>query len=111
VFNNVAGATRVYYIGWYIRDAQRHRQVPRLTSDQFEALELIESIINDPEMYLEMQFEPGDIQFLSNANILHSREAYLDHSEPKRRKTKPARVARRRESRGVSARHSNRRRR
>ena len=49
VFNDVAGATRVFYIGWYIRDAQRHRQVPRLTSDQFEALELIESIANEPE--------------------------------------------------------------
>ena len=86
VFNDVAGAPRVFYIGWYIRDAQRHPQVPRLTSDQIEALELIESIANDPEMYLEMQFEPGDIQFLSNAKILHSREAYTDHAEPERRR-------------------------
>ena len=51
-----------------------------------EALELIETIAKDPEMYLEMTFEPGDIQFLSNAKILHSREAYEDEPEPGRRR-------------------------
>ncbi len=86
VFNDVAGAPRVFYIGWYIRDAQRHPQVPRLSDAQVEALELIETIANDPEMYLEMTFEPGDIQFLSNAKILHSREAYEDEPEPDRRR-------------------------
>ena len=25
---DVAGAPRVFYIGWYIRDAQRHSEVP-----------------------------------------------------------------------------------
>ena len=30
VFNDVGGAIRMFYIGWYIRDAQRHPQVPRL---------------------------------------------------------------------------------
>ena len=86
VFNDVAGAPRVFYIGWYIRDAQRHPQAPRLTRDQIAALELIESIANDPKMYLEMHFEPGDIQFLANAKILHSREAYEDSLEPDRRR-------------------------
>ena len=86
VLNEVAGTPRVFYIGWYIRDAQRHHQVARLTSDQIEAMELVESIANDPKWYVEMQFEPGDIQFLSNAKILHSREAYVDHDESERRR-------------------------
>ncbi len=29
-----------------------------------------------------MEFEPGDIQLISNAKILHSREAYEDHDDP-----------------------------
>ena len=29
VLNDVAGVPRIFYIGWYIRDAQRHPQVPR----------------------------------------------------------------------------------
>ncbi len=86
VFNDVAGALRVFYIGWYIRDAQRHPQVPRLSKTQVDAMDLIESIANDPETYLEMRFEPGDIQFLSNAKILHSREAYEDDAQSDRRR-------------------------
>ena len=86
VFNDVGGAPRVFFIGWYIRDAQRHEQVPRLTAAQLEALDLIESIANDPEFHVEMRFEPGDIQLLSNARILHSREAYEDDLDPDRRR-------------------------
>ena len=86
VFNDVAGTPRIFYIGWYIRDAQRHPGVPRLTDSQRDALDLIESIANDPDFYVEMDFEPGDIQFLANAKILHSREAYEDHGRPDRRR-------------------------
>jgi len=86
VLNDVGGRPRMFYIGWYIRDAQRHPQVPRLTGPQREALEIIESIANDPEFYLEMNFEPGDIQLIANAKILHSREGYEDHEDPGRRR-------------------------
>ena len=75
---------RIFYIGWYIRDAQRHPEVPRLTDEQLEAMELLESIANDPTFHLEMDFEPGDVQLLNNGRILHSREAYEDHDDPSR---------------------------
>jgi alpha-ketoglutarate-dependent taurine dioxygenase len=78
VLNDVDGTPRVFYIGWYIRDAQRHPQVPRLTEAQSEALDLIETIANDPEFHVQMDFQPGDVQLLNNAKILHSREAYED---------------------------------
>ena len=78
VFNDVDGTPRVFYIGWYIRDAQRHAQVPRLSPAQSEALDLIETIANDPAFHVEMDFRPGDVQLLNNAKILHAREAYDD---------------------------------
>jgi hypothetical protein len=81
-FSDVNGTPRVFYIGWYIRDAQRHPDVPRLTAAQLEAMELIETIANDPSFHLEMDFQPGDVQFLNNARILHAREAYEDHVDP-----------------------------
>jgi hypothetical protein len=81
VLHDVDGAPRVFYIGWYIRDAQRHPQVPRLTDAQREALDLIETISNDPEFHVEMDFRPGDVQLLNNAVILHAREAYEDHPD------------------------------
>jgi len=84
VLHDVDGAPRVFYIGWYIRDAQRHPQVPRLTDAQMEALDLLEAIANDPAFHVDMDFQPGDVQLLNNAKILHSREAYEDHEDLER---------------------------
>jgi alpha-ketoglutarate-dependent taurine dioxygenase len=86
VLNDIAGTPRVFYIGWYIRDAQRRPQVPRLTAEQTEAMELLEAIANDPAFYLEMDFQPGDVQLLNNARILHAREAFEDHDDPDQRR-------------------------
>jgi hypothetical protein len=81
VLHDVDGMPRIFYIGWYIRDAQRHPAVPRLTNAQRAALELIESIANDPAFHVVMDFERGDVQLLNNAKILHSREAYEDDED------------------------------
>jgi hypothetical protein len=77
---------RLFYIGWYIRDAQRHPDVPPLTPEQLEAMALIESIANDPLFHLEMDFEPGDVQLIDNGRILHAREAYEDDDDPAERR-------------------------
>ena len=86
VLHDVDGVPRVFYIGWYIRDAQRHPHVPRLTAAQVEALDPIESVANDPAFHVEMDFRPGDVQLLNNAVILHSREAYEDDADIERRR-------------------------
>lgn len=86
VLSDATGAPRFFYIGWYIRDAQRHADAPRLTAEQLAAMERIERIANDPAFYVEMDFQPGDIQLLNNAVILHSREAYEDDPDPARRR-------------------------
>jgi alpha-ketoglutarate-dependent taurine dioxygenase len=49
-------------------------------------MDMLEAIANDPEFYVEMDFQPGDIQLLNNAKILHSREAYQDHDDLDRRR-------------------------
>jgi Taurine catabolism dioxygenase TauD, TfdA family len=86
VIFDIDGAPRIFFIGWYIRDAQRHEQAPRLTARQLEALDLLEGTANDPSFYLQMQFQPGDIQLLNNAKILHAREAYTDYDDPAERR-------------------------
>jgi hypothetical protein len=85
-FHDVDDVPRVFYIGWYIRDAQRHPDAPRLSIAQREAMDLIESIANDPTFHVEMDFEPGDIQLLNNARILHAREAFTDDIELEERR-------------------------
>jgi hypothetical protein len=75
---------RTFYIGWYIREAQQHEQVPRLTAQQEELLDLIDAVAD--RCALDMDFQPGDIQLLKNASILHGRAAFTDWPEPERKR-------------------------
>jgi alpha-ketoglutarate-dependent taurine dioxygenase len=77
---------RLFYIGWYIRDAQQHADADRLTDTQLEAMALLEEIANDPTVHLQMDFRPGDVQLLNNGRVLHAREAYEDDPDPARRR-------------------------
>jgi hypothetical protein len=70
----------------YIDSAQRFDDVPRLTPLQVEALDLIDQLCNDPDLHLDMSFEPGDMQFLCNYTVLHSRTDYEDYPDKERRR-------------------------
>lgn len=54
--------------------------------DLLEAMEFLEQLANDPTFHVEMDFQPGDVQFLNNGRILHAREAYDDHPDPDQRR-------------------------
>jgi hypothetical protein len=82
VLSNVDGTPRFFYIGWYIRDAQRHPETPRLTAAQSEAIDLLEVVANKPDFRIGMDFERGDVQLLNDAKIIHSREDYEDYDDP-----------------------------
>ncbi|HEX7744008.1 MAG TPA: TauD/TfdA family dioxygenase [Micromonosporaceae bacterium] len=66
----------------YMRSAQRAPHVPPLTPQQLEALEALDRLNRDPRFLLPMDLRPGDLQFLNNHVILHSRTAYEDHPDP-----------------------------
>ena len=83
---NHDGRLRTFYIGWYIRNAQRHADVPRLTAQQIELLDMLDAIASDTEFHLDMDFRPGDIRWLKNAVILHARTEYEDFAEPGRKR-------------------------
>jgi hypothetical protein len=75
-----------FFIPWYIRRSQELPDAPRLTNAQSEAIAEIERLANDPRFYLDMIFEPGDVQWLKNAAILHKRTAYEDFDEADRKR-------------------------
>jgi Taurine catabolism dioxygenase TauD, TfdA family len=77
---------RTFYIGWYIRGAQRHASVPRLTDRQHELIDLIDAVAANPAVHLDMELAPGDVQLLKNAAILHARTEYEDWDEPSRKR-------------------------
>lgn len=84
--NHLAGRLSTFYIRFYIDNAQRHPDVPRLTDRQVEFLDLVDELAASDELRLDMDFEPGDMQFLKNATILHARTAYEDPEAPAERR-------------------------
>ena len=77
---------RFFYIGWYIRNAQRHPEVPRLSAEQVQLLDLIDQIAAEPEFHVEFRLEPGEINYLKNSAALHMRTAFGDFDEPGRKR-------------------------
>ncbi|MDP6342057.1 MAG: TauD/TfdA family dioxygenase [Alphaproteobacteria bacterium] len=76
----------VHYVRSAIRKAQRFEGVPRITPAQEAAFDYLESLAGDAEFRLDTAFGPGDMQFLCNHTILHSRTAYEDWPEPERKR-------------------------
>jgi hypothetical protein len=75
-----------YYGRAHIESATRGAQIPALTAQQLEALDLLDELANDPQLRLDMPFQPGDIQLLNNYKIWHARTDYVDFPEPERKR-------------------------
>ena len=87
IFHWHADRLSVFYGNrYYIESAQRFPDVPRLTLQQIEALDLFDALANDPANYLDIEFKPGDIQLIHNHVILHDRTDYEDWPEPERKR-------------------------
>lgn len=80
------GVFSMYAGSLYIFTAQEYAGVPPLTAEQVEVLKLFDEITYEPGMAIEMDFRPGDIQWLSNYAALHGRTAFDDYPEPQRRR-------------------------
>jgi hypothetical protein len=61
-------------------------EAPRLTPAQLEAMDLFDAILLRPDVCFRLDFEPGDVQFINNHVMLHSRTDYVDHEAPERKR-------------------------
>ena len=86
VFNWHKGYLTAIYQRQYIDSAQRFTDAPRLTAAQVEALDMFDSLANDPALNLFMEFKPGDVQLVHNHTMLHDRTGFEDWPEPERRR-------------------------
>lgn len=60
--------------------------VPALSQQQIEALDLIDEITADPLFCYSMWLERGDLQLLNNYVMLHSRTEFEDHEDFEKRR-------------------------
>jgi hypothetical protein len=86
VFNWHEGTLSTHYVRRYIESIRRVDEVPALTDAQTAAFDLFDEIAEDPEVQLRMEFEPGDLQFLHNPQILHDRTAFEDWDAGEKRR-------------------------
>ena len=86
VFSPLAGTVITSYVRSAIRKSQDIPQAPRVSAKQEEAFDLLDKLAQDPALHLDMEFAAGDMQFLNNHWILHSRTAYEDHADLKDRR-------------------------
>lgn len=86
VFNWHAHRLSTIYQRQYIISAQRFADAPRLDRAQLEALDLLDSLSNDPALHFTMALQQGDMQFVHNHTLLHDRTAFEDAPEPARRR-------------------------
>jgi hypothetical protein len=86
VFNWHQGLLSTHFTRTYIDSAQRFPEAPRLTPQQIEALNLFQALCEDPDIRLNMDFEPGDLQFLQNHQTMHDRTAFQDWPDPAKRR-------------------------
>lgn len=86
VYSVTAGRLLANYGPDYMLSALRGAQVPPLTAAQVAAMDLLDRLTNDPRFALSMDLRAGDMQFLNNHVIMHSRTRYEDHPEPERRR-------------------------
>jgi len=65
----------------YIEKGSEKRGV-NLPPLQRAALGCIEAVARRPHINFAMQLEPGDIQYLNNYTVFHTRNAFEDHDDP-----------------------------
>lgn len=74
------------YTRTHIRSAEMMADLPGLTPEQSEALDLIDEICTRPAFQLTLMFEPGDMLFVNNLLTLHTRTAFEDFPQADRKR-------------------------
>ncbi|KAL3132820.1 hypothetical protein ABBQ38_006745 [Trebouxia sp. C0009 RCD-2024] len=78
------GLVTINYGGDFIQSAQRNfPDVPRLTPQQVEAMQLLEQTAARDDFRMDYDLQPGDMQFINNHTILHARGAFEDWEDEK----------------------------
>jgi Taurine catabolism dioxygenase TauD, TfdA family len=87
VFNWHADDLTTIYAGQYIRSAQAlFPAARRLSALETEAIDYLDALADDDQLALTMDFLPGDMQFVHNHQILHSRTDFENWPEIERQR-------------------------
>jgi Taurine catabolism dioxygenase TauD, TfdA family len=74
------------YIRNHVRASQLRNDTPRLNERDHRALDIIQDLAESDEFHFDMVLEQGDMQFLNNHVMIHSRTQFEDHEDPTRKR-------------------------
>lgn len=75
----------IRYLYYYIQ-VGHERAGKKLTTDQKEALEVVEGLLRRADFRVEFNLQPGQMLFTNNRWILHNRTAFEDYPDPERQR-------------------------
>ena len=81
VFADTGGALAARYYDDYIANGQRLASEP-LDAEGAEALAAFRDIVDAPDQWVEFRIEQGQLQYLNNRQVAHSRTAFRDSAGP-----------------------------
>ena len=84
VFNFFDGFLSITNEPSYIESVARFFDENPNTPGQLEGLQLLDEIAE--ELHFDIEFAAGDLQFVHNHTVMHSRQAFVDFPEPSRRR-------------------------
>jgi hypothetical protein len=82
----VDGQFAARYIRNHIRSAQVRDDVPRLTELDHRALDAIQELAEMDRFRFDMVLRPGDMQWVNNHVLIHSRTEFEDFEEPEKKR-------------------------
>ena len=85
IFSITDGVPSVIFIRGYINAAVDEGHVS-LLDGELEALNYMEAVSNRPDVRLNFLMEPGDLLFVNNCLILHTRTEFEDSDDPAKRR-------------------------
>ena len=85
IFNHYEGLLSVSIEPTYIGSVKRHFEgIDPHSDEQLKAIGIVQEIAN--ELRFDIEFELGDMQFVHNHVVMHSRQAFEDHEDPEQRR-------------------------
>jgi len=81
-----AGKLSLRHNSGYAKSAQRHPNCPPLSDAQLRVMDLIDRLSFDEEIRFDVQLEQGDMLFINNYQVTHSRGEFEDYDEPERKR-------------------------
>jgi alpha-ketoglutarate-dependent taurine dioxygenase len=87
IFSQREGKMSCRYSRFYIDRAQHYKGVKPMAKEQRNALDIFDAYLNDAENWqYRRQFDKGDVLFVNNHVLFHSRTAFIDGEDVKDRR-------------------------